>query len=435
MTEAKLIATPYWWEHLSSDRPPQADVPESSSVAIIGGGFAGLSTALTLARHGTQVVVLDASLFGRGASTRNSGGVSGALAITKGLKDGLASAKTGRLARMLAEADGAMKYLENLIREQAIDCQWQSSGRFVPAWSRDHFDRQLRDVDLLNEVARADCHIVPREQQRGEIGSDFYHGGMVMQRSALLNPALLHQGLLEACRKRGVVLCEEATVEALAQLGNGWKVTTSRGTTKADAVVVATNAYTSKLTPHLQRRVIPIASTMIATEVLPEDLSASLIPKRRAISDTSRVVTYFRLTPDGRRLLFGGRASFRRIGPERSARILHNRMIERFPQLSGFKVTHSWDGLVGFTFDYLPHFGTWDGMHYLLGCNGAGVAMMTYLGDQVARKILRLCEQRSAFDNEPFPTRRFYRGRPWFLPVVGRWYQLLDRYDRIRGGR
>jgi glycine/D-amino acid oxidase-like deaminating enzyme len=258
---------------------------------------------------------------------------------------------------------------------------------------------------------------------------------MVVERSASLHPALYYKGLLDACRRRGIAICAEASVEKIAPLngarnGAGWRVETSRGTVTAGDVVIATNGYTGTITPALRRRVVPIASHIIATEELPEDLAKSLIPKWRSISDTKRVLCYYRLSPDRRRMVFGGRARFTPANPQLCAKVLHGYMTERFPQLKGARVTHSWTGNTAFTLDALPHMGEEGGLHYCLGCNGSGVAMMTYLGTQTARKIARVANARCAFDAE-FPDHPLYSGNPWFLPVVGGYYRMRDRLDRL----
>ena len=172
-------------------------------------------------------------------------------------------------------------------------------------------------------------------------------------------------------------------------------------------MVIATNGYTGDITPQLKRRVVPLASHIIATEELPADLAASLIPKRRTLSDTRRVLCYYRMSPDGKRMIFGGRARFTQVSPQVSAPILHRFMTDRFPQLRDAKVTHAWTGNVAFTLDALPHMGRQDGMHYLLGCNGSGVAMMTYLGWQTARKIAGAANYACASTARIFPVIRF----------------------------
>ncbi len=210
---------------------------------------------------------------------------------------------------------------------------------------------------------------------------------------------------------------------------------TARGSVQAGDVVIATNGYTGDLTPQLKRRIVPIASHIIATEELPADLAASLIPKGRSISDTPRVLCYYRMSPDGRRVVFGGRARFTQVTPEISVPALHRFMTRRFPQLAGVKVTHAWTGNTAFTLDALPHMGRQDGMHYLMGCNGSGVAMMTYLGHQTARKIAGVANQPCSYESDEFPTHPLYGGNPWFLPAVGGWFRLRDRLDRIGAGR
>jgi glycine/D-amino acid oxidase-like deaminating enzyme len=160
-----------------------------------------------------------------------------------------------------------------------------------------------------------------------------------------------------------------------------------------------------------------------------------LIPKGRTISDTPRVLCYYRMSPDGRRMIFGGRARFTQVTPQVSAPVLHRFMTRRFPQLAGTRITHAWTGNVAFTLDALPHMGRRDGMHYLMGCNGSGVAMMTYLGHQTARRIAGTANRPSAFETEHFPSHPLYRGNPWFLPAIGAWYRLRDQIDRLGAGR
>jgi glycine/D-amino acid oxidase-like deaminating enzyme len=137
------------------------------------------------------------------------------------------------------------------------------------------------------------------------------------------------------------------------------------------------------------------------------------------------------MSPDGRRMVFGGRARFTQVDPLLSARVLYGYMTERFPQLKGVRITHGWTGNTAFTLDALPHMGEDEGMHYALGCNGSGIAMMTYLGHQTARKIARAANYACAFDSAEFPTHALYSGNPWFLPLVGGYYRLRDRLDRM----
>jgi glycine/D-amino acid oxidase-like deaminating enzyme len=195
-------------------------------------------------------------------------------------------------------------------------------------------------------------------------------------------------------------------------------------------VLIATNGYTDRLVPWLQRRVIPIGSYIIATEPLPAELAARLSPKQRMMFDTKHFLYYFRLSADNR-LIFGGRASFTPDTPytvRESAAILRRGMLKVYPQLGGVRITHAWGGTLGFTFDLLPHAGqTPEGLHYALGCGGHGVAMLSYLGACVARQMSGEVVDNPLF-KLPFPTAPagLYRGKPWFLPLAGLYYRVLD---------
>jgi glycine/D-amino acid oxidase-like deaminating enzyme len=336
-----------------------------------------------------------------------------------------------RATALLSDAADAFGLIERLIAEEGIDCHWQKTGRFAGAWTPKHYAAQAARVDKLNAAAKSECRMVPREHQREEMASDYYYGGMVVERSANLHPALYYKGVLDACRRRGVPVCARTPVTRITEADGGWRVTTARGEVRADEVVIATNGYTGDVTPQLKRRVVPLASHIIATEPLPPDLAASLIPNRRTLSDTRRVLCYYRMSPDGTRMIFGGRARFTPVTPETSAPILHRFMVDRFPQLADFKVTHAWTGNVAFTLDAIPHMGRESGMHYLLGCNGSGVAMMTYMGWQTARKIAGIANYECAFDSPDFPDHPLYNGNPWFLPAIGGWYRLRDQLDRM----
>jgi glycine/D-amino acid oxidase-like deaminating enzyme len=426
-----FVAEPYWWEAYRPTSGALAEVPREARVAIVGGGYAGLATALELARHGVDSVVLERSALGIGASTRNGGSVSGGINVGKSFTGRAAEIDPERANRLLSDASDAFSLIERLIAEERIDCFWQKRGRFVGAWTPTHYAAQEKRLRSLNDAAQSGATMVLRERQREEIASDYYHGGMVVERSASLHPALYYKGLLDACRRRDIAICAETSVDNITRNGAGWRVETSRGAVMAGDVVIATNGYTGAITPALRRRIVPIASHIIATETLPRELAGSLIPKRRSISDTKRVLCYYRLSPDGSRIVFGGRARFTASDPRTCARVLYGYMTERFPQLRGTRVTHGWTGNTAFTFDALPHMGEESGLHYALGCNGSGIAMMTYLGTQTARKIARVANAPCAFDTPDFPDHKLYRGNPWFLPVVGGWYRMRDRLDRM----
>lgn len=422
-------AKPFWWEAYTPVALPEIPLPRDCQVVIIGAGYAGLNTALALAKHGVESLVLDAAEPGFGGSTRNGGMVSGGVNVGKRM---LNRALTPDEARpFLHDAAEAFTHVETLITDNNIDCGWHKHGYFLGAWCASHYDSMAKKVLALNDDAQSGAYMVPRDQQRGDIGSDYYHGGMVVSRAAHLHPALYFKGLLGLVEKAGVQIASRTAVTGLVQKGDGsWTVKTPRGIIQTRNVVIATNGYTGDVTPQLKRRVVPVGSYLIATEELPADLLAEISPKNRSFADTRRVLTYYRLSPDGKRMIFGGRAKFGFSDPLDTAPLLHRFMTDRFPQLRGSKISHAWTGNVAFTFDELPHMGQQDGMYYALGCNGSGIAMMSYLGRETALKILGKSNRQIAFDQPEFPTHPLYKGSPWFLPLVGAWFRTADWWDR-----
>lgn len=423
--------TPYWWEAYRPTTGELTDVPPRARVAIVGAGYAGLSCAIELADSGIDACVLEAAELGSGASTRSGGGVSGGVNVGKSFTGKVLTRDPEVIKIILASGLDAFSHIESIIERERIDCYWEKKGRFVGAWTPNDYRYQEQRIATLNDNAGSGAYMVPRERQREEMASDYYYGGMVVERSAKLHPALYYKGLLDAARKRKITICANAAVKSITRSGNGWRIVTSRGEIEAGDVVIATNGYTGDATPDLKRRLIPLASHIIATEELPPDLARSLIPKGRTLSDTKRVLCYYRMSPDGKRMVFGGRARFTPVTPQVSAPILHRFMTDRFPQLKGYRVTHAWTGNVAFTWDALPHTGTLGGMHYALGCNGSGVAMMTYLGHQTARRIVGGANATCGFELEEFPDFPLYNGNPnWALPGIGAYYRFRDGLSR-----
>jgi glycine/D-amino acid oxidase-like deaminating enzyme len=251
----------------------------------------------------------------------------------------------------------------------------------------------------------------------------------VFQKHASLDPAAYHQGLLERALAAGVHVighCPALSIEPLPR-GTGFRIRTGGGTVEARDVVVATGGYTGPLTPWQQRRVIPIGSYIIATEDLGIEQASRLIPMDRNITDSRRVVVYYRLSPDRRRLLFGGRVSLTETDTRVSAPRLHDQMTVIFPQLKDARVTHSWMGFVGWTFAHVPHLGQYNGVWYSLGYCGSGISLASYFGTRLGQQVLGLKEGRTALDDLPFRTRPFYHGKPWFLSASVWWYGQLDR--------
>jgi len=425
--------SPWWWE---AAEPPDRDtpLPDRAGVAVVGGGYAGLSAALTLRRLGHEVAVLDAERIGWGASSRNGGMVSGGLKVAgAGLEQAFGAEKARQITLCAA---ASFPFLEETIAREGIDCDYVRCGRFTAAWSRRHYDALAARAESLADITGLPTEMVPKARQREALGSDHYHGGMKVAATGSLHPGKYARGLAATAERAGAVLVDGVRVQGIAREGTGFRLRTDRGELRADAVLVATNGYSldprGTAMPWLARRLVPLNSYIIATEELPAAVIDQLFPGRRMVSDTKRVLNYFRPSPDGRRVLWGGRASFRAATAEDTAPALHGYMSDCFPELKGVRITHAWTGHVAFTFDHLPHIGVQDGIHYAAGCQGSGVAMATWLGHNAALKLAGAANEPFALDGLPFPTRPFYAGDPsWFLPLVGGWYRLRDRIDRM----
>lgn len=324
----------------------------------------------------------------------------------------------------------AIDYLEQLVGREHIDCDFARCGHVELAYKPAHFQAYAEEAEMLARDFQHPVRLVPKDALRDEIGSDAYHGGLLDEASAGVNPARYAAGLAAAAERAGALLFDRAPVEHIARAGDGYAVKTARGTVTARDVVIATNGYTRGLSPYLTKRIIPIGSYVVATEPLPRALARELVPRRRMLFDSKNFLYYFRLSADDR-MVFGGRAAFSPETPNtvrESADILRRGMIDVYPQLRDAKVDYAWGGTLGFTFDLLPHAGrTGDGLHYALGCGGHGVALLTYLGAGVARRIAGETVESPLF-TLPFPAAPLglYNGTPWFLPFAGMYYRFLD---------
>jgi glycine/D-amino acid oxidase-like deaminating enzyme len=203
-------------------------------------------------------------------------------------------------------------------------------------------------------------------------------------------------------------------------------VATAQGTVFARKVLIATNGYSGALSPWLKRRVIPIGSYQIATEPLGVEQVRALIPRGRNIVDSRRVVVYYRPSPDGARIIFGGRAALREKDPLACVPRLRDMLTQVFPQLSAVGISHAWVGWVAYTFDTLPHLGVHDGIHYCMGYCGQGVPLAPYFGQRIGQQMMGFAAGRTALDGMPFPSRPYYSGTPWFLAPSVLAYRTLD---------
>ncbi len=425
MTEA-----PYWLDTLGPSElaglttelpalPPRVDV------AIIGGGYTGLAAARRLALTGASVLVLERAQFGAGASSRNGGQVLSGLKLEA---SALVAAYGETRARELFDVGRqAIASLEAVIADEQLSCDYSRTGHLQAACKPAHFDAFRAERALLARVFDHRVELVSAADQHTELGSDAYHGLLVDEASGGINPARYVSGLAAAARRRGACLSSATDVVRIEPAARRWRVTTTRGPVDAGDVLAATNGYTGSVTPALQRRLIPVGSYIIATEPLSIEEAAAVLPKRRMAFDSRNVLVYFRLASDNR-LLFGGRAAFRTssaAATRRATAILQRALARVFPRLATKRIDYVWSGNVAFTRDQMPRAGKLDGMYFAGGYCGHGIAMATHLGDLIARRIAGDGISHPLFDDrtQPIP---LYRGRPWFLPLVGTYYRVKD---------
>lgn len=423
---ADLKTTPYWWEE--APRVVEEEVPElppDADVAIIGAGFSGINAARVLARAGRSVVVCEQNFLGFGASTRNGGmlGPSFHKLGVAGLKAHYGEART---LALLNESLGFIDFVERLITEEGIDCEFHRSGRFKGASTPRHFEQMAHEIEVLVAETGVRAEAVPPGETGSEIGSCRFHGGVRYHTDGGLHPGKFYDGLVRAARDAGAVIMPRTEVVSVEQNSGGFNLVTSRGSLKAEQLAVCTNGYTGKQLGWFRRRLLPIRSAMIATEPLEPELMHQLMPARRMYGDSRRLMAYYRPSPDGTRILFGGRGLGAK--PVTHANDLRNMLLDVFPELDGKRITHVWSGLVAYAFDHVPHLGEHHGRFYAMGYCGSGAARASYFGTKLGHKMLGQIEEgATAFDDLPFESKPLYTGRPWFMPAIMRWHRLIDQ--------
>lgn len=418
-------SAPYWWDLVPRPEFAEAAPPARADVLVIGSGYTGLHAALQTSRAGRHTVVLDAEAAGFGCSTRNGGQISTSI---KPSYEELARRHGQRRAfEIVKEGENSLRFIGEFIAENRIDCDFTVVGQFHAAHNARQYELLAERVKNQPKGLETAAHMVPRSEQRREIGSDIYFGGAVFERHASVDPARYHAGLLDRVIAAGADVVAHCAALSIERSNGRFIVTTTRGKIDARDVVVATNGYTGSSTPWLKRRVIPIGSYMIATEPLELAIVDQLIPRNRIVSDTRKVIYYYRASPDRRRILFGGRVSLNETDPLLSGPKLHADMIAIFPQLAATKVSHSWCGFIAYSFDELMHIGQHDGVYYAMGYCGGGVGTASYFGMRLGQKVLGLTEGRTALDDLRFQTRPLYTGNPWFLAPSILYYRWRDR--------
>lgn len=424
---AGMKAEPYWWEAAPRQQQEAPALPADVDVLIVGSGFSGLGAARVLARAGRSVLVCESGFVGYGASTRN-GGMLGPSFHKLGMQGLKAYYGEQRTYRILNESIGIVGFMKELIEAENIDCGYRQTGRFRGASRPSHYDALARETDAQIKATGMKAELIPKSRVREEIGTDRFHGGIRYEMDGGLHPAKYHDGLVAVVRAAGAIVAGRTEVTEIKPSGQGFRVVTSRGVIDAGQVAICTNGYTGKVTPYFRRRVLPIRSSIIATEELDAAVMDRLMPTRRMYGDSRRLMAYYRPSPDGKRILFGGRASSRDDALV-NARKLRASMVDVFPELKSTRITHSWSGLVAYAFDHVPHLGQHDGMWFAMGYCGSGVGRATYFGTRLGSKMLGdEAAGRTAFDDLPMKTKPLYTGNPWFMSPIIQWHRMLDHF-------
>ncbi len=410
-----------WQAQVDPPTPPLAAPPTTADLVIIGAGLCGLAAAEVAVRAGRSVVVLDKEPLGWGASSRNGG------MVIPELKAGPSTLqkKYGDRGRaMFDQVNEAFDFVEELATgPDGIDCDYRRTGMLMLA----HSDYQVTGVQHEAEDMQRHgqpAHFVRKEQLSSEIGSSAFSAGMVLERTGGLHPAKLHDGLARRALAVGAAIHDRTAATAVTGVPGRLQVATTRGTIATRDVFVATNAYADEVVPWLRKRVTPVSSYIIATQVLDPELARSVSPTGRMMVDTKNFLFYWRLTPDGR-VAFGGRRTLDPVDVTTARDFLYDSMIRLHPQLTGTPIDYAWGGSVAVTLDRMPHAGQHDGIWYATGCNGSGVATNTWLGHRVAQAITGQATP-PALAGLRHPAIPVSRWSSAYLPIVSRYFSWQD---------
>ncbi len=389
--------TPYWWELRGAPCLAANAAGAGDDVVVIGSGLHGLSTAPQTARGGRDTLVLDAEDAGWGCSTRN-GGRSRPYHIR--LRRARKRHGPDTAFRLIREGHNSLAWVERVLsptrRSIAISVSSGVSTRRITRRSTRPWRDARRDSAQGAGGRNAD-RAARRAAARAGDRRVFRRRGLHpprLDRSGAVSPG--HAGPRDAGRRhdRSALRRHQPSTRTATGFASRRRAALSRRATWW----WPPTAIQGKLTPWLQRRVIPIGSYIIATETIAPDMMARLMPKDRIVSDTRKVVYYYRASPDGTRILFGGRVSHNETDPRLSGPLLHDAMTGIFPELKTTRISHSWCGFIAYTFDELMHAGHRDGLYYAMGYCGSGVGMAGYLGMRIGQQVLGRPEGATAFD-------------------------------------
>jgi glycine/D-amino acid oxidase-like deaminating enzyme len=411
--------------------PPELSSELRSQVAVIGGGYTGLSAALHLAELGRDTVLLEAVNVGERASGLNGGQV---IAGVKYDPDELLSQFGPRLGPKVIETVGhGPDLVFDLIRKHGIDCDAVRAGGLQPATS----ERDLLPIRARVEQWRrwgADAQLLDRAEIAALTGSAHYRGGWIDRRGGTVQPLSYVRGLARAATCAGARIYVRSPAIRLSRSGSDWRIDSPRGSLIAPTVILATDAYTDHLVDRLRRSLVAVPSFQVATAPLPAPLRRDILPQGQSASDTRRLLRYFRLDAGGR-LLMGSRGAFDQRATPQSARHLYQAVRQIYPQLEGIPFEYHWGGLVGVTADRLPHLhAIAPGLLAGVGYNGRGIAMATTLGQLLARLAAGAAAEEIGFPITKVEPIRLHRFARLGARATMQYLKARDQWDRTRHG-
>mgnify|MGYP001169601509 CR=1 FL=1 len=412
---------PYWW---SQAKPEEIDAVEwqpTSDVVIAGAGYTGLSAALTLLKSGLKVIIIDTEIPGYGASSRNGGITSGK--IKPSLKELISRFGLDLSKKMIKEGEVARQDLYDFIRKEKIDCDLKINGMFIGAVSNNGFENQKKEAGFNLDSLGIGNTLVEKKDVSDFICSKKYVGGIFDKKIGSINPAKLVISMVNIVKKSGGYIFDKTTFKNCEKKGNLFHITTEKGLVKSKHVIIATNAYTDKNLPWLRKKLIPVISEMISTSEIGNNRVNSLMPKLSTFGEALNLFHYFRPSPDGKRILIGGRRI--RYNNKDQTKKLMTGLLEIFPELKNVEISNHWYGYVTFPFDQIPKLVMHNGIIYAAGYCGSGTVWSRWFGKKAAEIILNI-EHKSAFYNIPFKKIPFYNGYPWFVPVVIEYFKFQD---------
>ncbi|WP_396333553.1 NAD(P)/FAD-dependent oxidoreductase [Burkholderia anthina] len=404
---------------------PSLDGAVSADVCVIGGGLTGLSAALDLAERGHSVVLVEASRIGWGASGRNGGQLIAGYACD--IDTFAAYLPDDDVQRIWAMGLESVELVRQRVERHAIDCDL-TFGYLTVANKPRHLDgmRKWRDT-AASRFGYRGYELVERADLHRFVASDRYCGGLRHEGSGHLHPLNYTLGLARAAREAGVTIYEDTPALSLDRAAQRHRVSCARGHVDARYVVLACNAYQGRLAPGLARKIIPVATYLIATEPLGDARAAATMPANAAICDSNSALDYFRLTRD-RRLLWGGKASSSTRAPRDLATAMRHDMLKTFPQLADVRIDYAWGGLIDATMNRAPHFGRLEPtVYFAQGFSGHGVNVTGLAGRLIAEAI---DAQAARFDlfgrirHRDFPGGRALRTP--MLALAMAWHRTMD---------